>query len=141
VLDPHAIVEADPVEFATLFSTPPALHRFPGSMAARVQELARIVVDRYDARADTLWATAPTASELLARLKQLPGFGEQKAKIFLALLGKQFDVRPDGWREVAGAYAEEGSRRSVADVTGPESLAAVRQFKKQAKAAAKAATS
>jgi uncharacterized HhH-GPD family protein len=138
-LDPHKIADADPAEFATVFSTPPALHRFPGSMAARVQDLARIVIDRYDARAETLWTTAPTAGELLSRLKQLPGFGEQKAKIFLALLGKQFGVRPEGWRETAGAYGEEGSRRSIADVTGPETLAAVREFKKQAKAAAKQA--
>ncbi len=136
-LDPAAIAAMDPEVFAAVLSQPPAVHRFPGSMAARVQTLARTVVEQYDGDASALWRSAESGTQLLARLAALPGFGEQKAKIFTALLGKQLDVRPPGWREVAGTYGEQGSFRSVADVTGPESLAQVRAYKKAAKAAAK----
>jgi uncharacterized HhH-GPD family protein len=106
-------------------------------MAERVQALCRVVVDQYGGDAAALWETAGTAKELLARLRALPGFGEQKARIFVALLGKQLGVRPEGWREVAGPYGEDGSRRSAADVTDPETLAEVRAFKQAAKRAAK----
>jgi uncharacterized HhH-GPD family protein len=106
-------------------------------MAGRIQTLARTVVDRYDGDAAAIWTTADTGDDLVRRLAELPGFGEQKAKIFTALLGKQRGVQPTGWREAAGAYGEQGSHRSVADVTGPESLAEVRAFKKAMKAAAK----
>ncbi|TQS41294.1 HhH-GPD-type base excision DNA repair protein [Cryptosporangium phraense] len=138
-LDPAAIAAFDPEEFAALFATPPALHRYPQSMAARVQTLATLLVDDYDGDTARLWTTATSGAELLKRVKALPGFGEQKAKIFVALLGKQLGVRPAGWREAAGAYGEDGSTRSVADVTGPETLQAVREFKKAAKAKAKEA--
>ena len=107
-------------------------------MAGRIQALAVVVRDEYDGDASAIWSTATTGNELFARLKALPGFGEQKAKIFTALLGKQLAVRPDGWQEVCGAYAEPGSFRSVADVVDAESLQKVRDFKKAAKAAAKA---
>jgi uncharacterized HhH-GPD family protein len=107
-------------------------------MAGRTQELCRLLLDRYDSRAERLWDDAPDGGTLLARLGELPGFGAQKAKIFLALLGKQFGVTPPGWREAAGDYGLEGSRRSVADITGPESLAEVRAFKQEQKQAAKA---
>jgi uncharacterized HhH-GPD family protein len=137
-LSASAIADADPDEFVALFSTPPALHRFPGSMAARVQTLCRALVDSYDGDVTTVWSDAATGAELRRRLEALPGFGKQKAAIFLALLGKQLGVRPDGWREAAGPYGDDGAMRSVADVTGPETLAAVREYKKQAKAAAKA---
>jgi uncharacterized HhH-GPD family protein len=137
-LDPREIADYDPDKFAALCSETPAIHRFPGSMAKRIQTLAHVIVDRYDGDATALWGAGdPDGPEVLRRLKALPGFGEQKAKIFLALLGKQLGVQPEGWREAAGAYGEEGSRRSIADVTGPESLAEVRSFKKAAKAAAK----
>jgi uncharacterized HhH-GPD family protein len=136
-LDPAAIADMDPEVFAAALSQPPAVHRFPGSMAGRLQTLARTVVEQYDGDAAAVWTSADTGAELLARLSALPGFGEQKAKIFTALLGKQLGVRPQGWREAAGAYGEDGSYRSVADVTGPESLAQVRAYKKAAKAAAK----
>lgn len=96
-------------------------------------------MEHYDGDAEALWRDAATGKELLDRLKALPGFGEQKARIFLALLGKRIGVRPDGWREAAGAYGEEGSYRSVADITGPESLDKVRAHKQETKAAAKAA--
>jgi len=143
-IDPRAIADADPDAFVTLATTPPAIHRYGRSMAGRVQELARVVVDEYDGDATRIWTapgadgSAPTGAEVLARLRALPGFGEQKAKIFLALLGKQRGVQPSGWREAAGHYGDEGSRRSIADVTSPESLAEVRAFKKAQKAAAKA---
>ena len=136
-LDPRAIAGADPEEFAALCATPPAVHRFPGSMAARIQQLATLVVEEYDGRADRLWLEADSGRELLRRLQALPGFGPQKARIFTALLGKQLGVRPDGWQEAAGDYAEPGSHRSVADVVDRESLERVRQFKKSAKLAAK----
>ncbi|MCX4093791.1 HhH-GPD-type base excision DNA repair protein [Nocardia sp. alder85J] len=132
------IAEADPEEFEELGATPPAIHRYGRSMARRVQELARYVVDNYDGVVSRLWTEGdPDGKEVLRRLKALPGFGDQKARIFLALLGKQRGVRPTGWREVAGAYGDDGSHRSVADVVDGESLARVRAFKKQAKAAAK----
>ena len=134
---PADIAAADPEKFVALCSTPPAVHRFPGSMAARMQELARIVEEEYDGRAERLWAEAGDAQELNRRLLALPGFGKQKARIFVALLAKQLGVRPDGWELVAGDYAEDGYR-SVADVIDPASLQKVRDYKKQKKAAAKA---
>lgn len=137
--DAREIAAYDPEAFTELFTTKPALHRYPGSMAKRVQQLCQFLVAEYDGRAEAVWADAATGAELLERLNALPGFGTQKAQIFLALLGKQFGVRPTGWREAAGAYGEDGSHRSVADITGPDSLAEVRAFKQQAKAAAKAA--
>ncbi|MBH0241959.1 Fe-S cluster assembly protein HesB [Streptomyces cavourensis] len=138
-LDAAAIAAYDPEAFTALFTTKPALHRYPGSMAQRVQQLCQYLVAEYDGDASAVWRDAESGEELLRRLNELPGFGTQKAQIFLALLGKQFGVRPPGWREAAGAYGEEGSRRSVADITGPESLAEVRAYKQEAKAAAKAA--
>jgi uncharacterized HhH-GPD family protein len=133
-LDARRIAAYDPDAFTELFTAKPALHRYPGSMAQRVQQLCE-----YDGDASAVWRTAATGDELLERLNALPGFGTQKARIFLALLGKQFGVRPTGWREAAGPYGETGSRRSVADITGPESLVEVRAYKQEAKAAAKAA--
>jgi len=136
-IEPAAIAAADPEEFAVLCSTPPAIHRYGRSMAGRLQALAQLVEEKYDGRAERLWTEATTGQELFARVKELPGFGDQKAKIFVALLAKQLGVRPDGWEQVAGAYAEEG-HRSVADVTDPASLQKVRDFKKAKKAEAKA---
>ncbi|MFG2823147.1 HhH-GPD-type base excision DNA repair protein [Kitasatospora sp. NPDC048365] len=138
-LDAHRIAAADPEEFAALLSEKPAVHRYPGSMAKRVQQLCQYLVEHYDGDAEAVWRDAGTGRELLARLTGLPGFGKQKSQIFLALLGKQLGVRPTGWREAAGAYGEQGSFRSVADITGPESLVRVRAFKQEAKRAAKAA--
>ena len=138
-LDPAAIAGAPPEDFSGLCATPPAVHRYPGAMAARIQEVARHVVERYDGRAEALWADAPDGKALLERVGELPGFGAQKAKILVALLGKRYGVTPPGWREAAGEYGEEGSHRSVADITGPESLAEVRRTKQEKKQAAKAA--
>ena len=137
-LDPARIAAADPEEFAALCATPPAVHRFPGSMAARLQALAALVVERYDGRAERLWTEATSGKDLLRRVMELPGFGKQKAQIFVALLAKQLDVRPEGWEAAVGDYAAEG-HRSVADVVDAESLQRVREHKKQQKAAAKGA--
>ena len=134
-LDPAAIAIADPDEFKKLCSTPPAIHRFPGSMAARLQELAALVQARYDGDVTRLWAEASTGAELLGRVQELPGFGKQKAQIFVALLGKQLGVRPEGWEAAAGDYALPG-HRSVADVVDDVSLQKVRDYKRQKKAAA-----
>jgi uncharacterized HhH-GPD family protein len=131
------LADADPERLVTVFKGPPALHRYPGSMAARTQELCRLLVERYGGRTEGLWSDAPDGATLLRRLGELPGFGAQKSKIFLALLGKQYGVTPTGWREAAGDYGTEGSHRSVADITGPESLAEVRRFKQEQKQAAK----
>ena len=138
-LVPAQIATYDPDKFVALASDRPAIHRYPGSMAKRIQALAQHIVDNYGGEAAAIWSDAGTGEELFRRLKALPGFGEQKAKIFLALLGKQLGVRPDGWREAAGVYGEEGSTRSIADVTSPEALAAVRAYKQQVKAKAKKA--
>ena len=136
-LDPATVAGADPEEFAALCATPPAIHRFPGSMAARVQALAAHVVAEYDGHAERLWEEAESGRELMRRLQALPGFGKQKAQIFVALVAKQLDVRPGGWEDAAGAYAERGSYRSVADVVDATSLDKVRSFKKEMKARAR----
>ena len=126
----------DPDEFKAVASQTPAIHRFPGSMAAKVQEVARIVTEEYGGDASRIWTEATSGAELLKRMQALPGFGKQKAQIFVALLAKQLGVRPDGWEAAVGAYAEDGYR-SVADVVDGASLQKVRDFKKQKKAEAK----
>ncbi len=137
-LDAAAIADHDPEKFAALCAERPAVHRFPGSMAKRIQALAQIIVDRYDGDAAGLWtAGEPDGKELLRRLKGLPGFGEQKARIFLALLGKQYGVTPTGWREAAGEFGRPGTYLSVADIVDDKSRGQVRSYKKQMKAAAK----
>jgi uncharacterized HhH-GPD family protein len=139
-LEAGVVADYNPDKFAELFAQTPAVHRFPGSMAKRVQALAQVIVDEYDGNAASLWTTGdPDGKEVLRRLKALPGFGEQKAKIFLALLGKQYGVTPDGWRAAAGDYGKQGTHMSVADVVDKGSLDQVRAYKKQMKAAAKAA--
>jgi uncharacterized HhH-GPD family protein len=137
-LDAATIASMPPDDLAAVFAEKPALHRFPRSMAGRVQDVCAAVVETYDGDAAAIWATAADGKELLAHVKALPGFGDQKARIFVALLGKQVGVRPPGWDEAAGAYGEAGSHRSVADIDSPEALAKVRQFKQQMKAEARA---
>jgi uncharacterized HhH-GPD family protein len=137
-LDARTIAEYDEEKFVELCVTPPAIHRFGGVMARRVRTLCQYLVERYDGRAEEIWThDGPSGAEILKRLKDLPGYGEQKAKIFLALLGKQFGLTAKGWREAAGHYGDEGSHRSIADVVDEASLAEVRAFKKASKAAAK----
>lgn len=138
--DAQSIAEADPEAFVAVCAQTPAVHRFPGSMAKRIQDLARAIVDRYGGNTAGLWTDGePNGSEVLRRLKALPGFGEQKAKIFLALLGKQYGVTPRGWRAAAGDYGRAGSHMSIADVVDKGSLEQVRAYKKKMKAAKAAA--
>ena len=136
-LDAASIAEADPDEVASVFAERPALHRFPGSMAARTHELCRHLVEHHGGRAERLWEGVTSGEELFARVKALPGFGDQKARIFVALLGKRLGVTPPGWEQAAGAYGKPGWF-SVADVDGPEALARVREHKRAVKANAKA---
>jgi uncharacterized HhH-GPD family protein len=133
------LADFDPDALIAIFAKPPALHRFPKAMAARVQEVCRVLVDRYDGDAAALWRDVPTGAELYKRILALPGFGKQKAQIFVALLGKQYGVQPPGWREAAGGYGEADAYRSVADIVDDESLAKVRATKKQLKVDARAA--
>ena len=138
-IDPAAVASHDPDAFVEVFKQRPSVHRFPGSMAGRVQALAAAVRDDWGGDASAIWTQGdPDGAEVLRRLLQLPGFGEQKAKIFLALLGKRFGLQASGWREAAGHYGDDGSFASVADIDSPESLAKVRATKQAVKAAAKA---
>ncbi len=136
-LDPAEVAAADPEQFASLCAEPPAVHRFPGSMAGRIQSVAQIVVEQYDGHAERIWTEATDAKDLLARMTQLPGFARQKSQIFVALLAKQVGVRPAGWEAVVGDYSQDGYR-SVADVVDEGSLAKVRAYKQEQKAAARA---
>ena len=142
--DATQIASMDPDAFLEAFKQTPAVHRFPGSMAARVQALCAAIVENWDGDAAAIWTRpvgehvdAPDGATVFKRLKALPGFGEQKAKIFLALLGKQYGFTGEGWREASAPYGEDGSFRSVADIVSPESLTRVREFKRAAKAAVK----
>lgn len=139
-VDPGRIAATDPEEFIALCATPPAVHRFPRSMGQRVHDLAAAVVADWGGDAAAIWTQGdPDGKEILRRLRALPGYGDMKARIFLALLGKQCGLTAPGWREAAGSYGEEGVHRSIADVTSPESLQQVRAYKKEKKAAARAA--
>ena len=137
-LDVRELAGYDTDALIALFAQRPALHRFPKAMAARVQELCRLIAERYDGDPARVWTEAKTGAELAKRVGELPGFGKQKAQIFVALLAKQFGVRPDGWREASGIFGEDGSYKSVADIVDADSLAKVRSYKQQMKAAAKA---
>jgi uncharacterized HhH-GPD family protein len=132
------LAEFDPDALADIFSERPALHRYPRAMAARVQDLARLIMEQYDGEPSQVWESAGSGAELLKQVAALPGFGAQKAQIFVALLGKQLGVRPTGWRQAAGPFGAEGTHFSVADITDEESLGQVRSHKQALKAAAKA---
>jgi uncharacterized HhH-GPD family protein len=135
-LDAATIAETEPDELGAVFKGPPALHRFPGSMAKRTSALCTVLVGEYGGRAEALWEGVESGPELLRRLKALPGFGDEKARIFLAVLGKRLGVQPPGWEEAAAPFSDE-RRRSVADATSPEALEEVRAFKRERKAAGK----
>ena len=137
-LDAAQIAGYEPEAFAALCSITPAVHRFPKAMAARVQTLCRIVIDEYAGDAGAVWGAAADGQDLLKRLAALPGFGKQKAQIFLALLGKQRGVEVKGWRAAAGEFGKAGSYKSVADIIDPDSRGRVREYKQAMKAAAKA---
>ena len=138
-LDPRTIAETSEDEFVALCSERPAIHRFPGSMAKRVRALCQVLADSYDGQANNVWAGVTSGADLKKRLETLPGFGAEKAAIFVAVLGKQRGVTPPGWQEAAGQFGEPGTFRSVADITDADSLAKVRDTKKSVKAAKKAA--
>jgi uncharacterized HhH-GPD family protein len=140
-LNAAAIAAMDPDQLAEIFKERPALHRFPGSMAARVQEACRVVADEYGGKADDIWKLAPDGKALITRLRALPGFGEQKAKIFAALVGKQLGVQPEGWQAASAPFSKAGSFLSVADITSTETLGKVRAYKQAMKAKAKKAAS
>ncbi|MGW7586682.1 HhH-GPD-type base excision DNA repair protein [Kitasatospora sp. NPDC054768] len=138
-LDVHRLAQYDPRQLATIFKVRPAVHEFPALMARRVQELCHHLVALHDGRAAAVWEGAGTGKELYSRLHALPGFGRQKTQIFVALLGKQYGIRPDGWREAAGPYGEAGVHRSVADVTDPHSLAKVHAARAEERRSARTA--
>jgi uncharacterized HhH-GPD family protein len=137
-LDAADLAGRDPAALASIFATPPALHRFPGSMAGRVQQLCRAIVTDYEGKPERIWANVADGAELRKRIHALPGFGAHKAKIFVALLGKQYGVQPPGWREAAGEFGADGSLLSIADITDVDTLIQVREHKKEMKARAKA---
>jgi uncharacterized HhH-GPD family protein len=137
-LDAAALAAHDPDDFTRICSTPPALHRFPAAMAERIQKLCQVIVDEFGADPASVWSEAKDGPDLVKRVGRLPGFGKQKAQIFVALLGKQMGVRPRGWREAAGEYGPNGTFKSVADIVDDASLSKVRTYKKEMKAAAKA---
>jgi uncharacterized HhH-GPD family protein len=136
--DARELADYDPEALSAVFAARPALHRFPKAMASRVQDVCRLLVERYDGDAARVWTDAEDGRQLLKRVSELPGFGKQKAQIFVALLGKQYGVRPDGWREASGPFGEDGAYYSVADIVDETSLVKVREHKQQMKAAAKA---
>ena len=138
-LDVKELAEFDPEALAKIFATPPAIHRFPGSMAGRVQQLCQLIVENYDGDPAGIWTGAKNGAELRKRVEALPGFGKHKAAIFVALLGKQYGVTPRGWREAAGDFGKRGTLLSVADIKDNATLLKVREAKKLAKAAAKTA--
>jgi uncharacterized HhH-GPD family protein len=138
-LDPAGMASMDPDRLAEIFAERPALHRFPASNAKRVQELCQIVMDEYGGDAAEVWKGAADGDDLYRRVRALPGFGEQKARIFVGLLAKQLGVKPRGWEKAAGKFGEAGTYMSVADIVDGESLGRVRAYKQQMKAAAKEA--
>jgi uncharacterized HhH-GPD family protein len=129
------IAAMEPDDVVAVFVAKPALHRYPASMAKRVQQLAAWIAERYEGEPERIWKTARTSEELFARLRELPGYGEQKARIFLAILGKRLGAAPPGWEALAGPYGEPGYR-SIADVDGPGAVEKVRSYKQQKKAEA-----
>lgn len=135
--DAGELASYDPAALIGIFAERPALHRFPKAMAARVQDAARLIVERYDGDPAKIWTDAPDGRTALARIAELPGFGRQKSQIFLALLGKRYGIRPPGWRAAAGEFGAAGAYRSVADITDGESLLKVREHKQRMKAATK----
>ena len=138
VLDVAAIAAMPEDEFVTLCSRPPAIHRFPAAMARRVRQLCQVLTEKYEAKASNIWDGAETGAEVKRALLSLPGFGEDKAAIFTAVLGKRRGITPPGWREAAGSYGEEASYRSVADIVDADSLTRVRETKRSVKAAKRA---
>lgn len=135
-LDAGRIAAVDQEEFVAVCCAKPAIHRFPAAMGRRVHELCGALVEHHGGRGEQVWAGVADGAELYARLRTLPGYGDEKAKIFVAILGKRMGVQPSGWREAAGKFGDDVPR-SVADITDPTTLASVREWKKAQKAAKK----
>ncbi|MEY4364716.1 MAG: hypothetical protein RLZZ305_60 [Actinomycetota bacterium] len=133
-LDPRRIAEMDPDEFLAVCTEKPAIHRFPKAMAGRIQGMCAIIAAKHGNRGENIWRGVTDADILFSRLRELPGFGEEKAQIFVALLGKRFGVRPDGWKKAAGVFSDS-KPRTVADITDPATLLKVRAWKKMEKEA------
>ncbi|MBA3653389.1 MAG: Fe-S cluster assembly protein HesB [Actinobacteria bacterium] len=138
-LDAGKIAAMDPEVLVQVALEKPPIHRYPAAMARRVHELTQTIVDEYDGDAAAVWKRATDGADLYKRVKALPGFGDMKARIFVALVGKQLGAQPPGWREAAGAYGQDGSYMSVADIVDRASLEKVRSYKQEKKRAAKAA--
>jgi uncharacterized HhH-GPD family protein len=133
-LDATRIAAMDVDAFVSVCAAKPAIHRFPASMGRRIHEVCTVLVDRYAGRAERIWSDAADGDDLYQRLRALPGYGDEKARIFVAILGKRMNVRPAGWREAAGKFGDDVPR-SVADIDGVETLGKVREWKKSQKAA------
>ncbi|CAB4560752.1 MAG: Fe-S cluster assembly protein HesB [Actinobacteria bacterium] len=133
-LNPRTIGEMEPDEFLAVCLEKPAIHRFPKAMAQRIQGMCAIIGEKYKNKGENIWNDVASGDELFTRLRELPGFGEEKAQIFIALLGKRFDVQPAGWKKAAGVFSDSHPR-TVADITSPETLLKVRAWKKAEKAA------
>ncbi len=133
-LDPARIAAMDVDDFVDVCAAKPAIHRFPAAMGRRIHELCRVLVDVYDGDTARVWSDVASGDDLYRRLRRLPGYGDEKSKIFVAILAKTQGVAPPGWREAAGKFGDDVPR-SVADVHDPVSLAAVRDWKKAQKAA------
>jgi len=131
-LDAARIADTDPEALAAAFKGPPALHRFPGSMAQRTQAVCRYLVEHHGGRAERLWTDAPDGASFYAEMRSLPGFGEAKARIFVAVVGKRLGAGPPGWEDQAATWA------SIADVDSYEAIGVIRSAKQAAKSAAKA---
>jgi uncharacterized HhH-GPD family protein len=135
-LDPARLAALDPEAVVAVCAAKPAVHRYPAVMGRRVHALAVAVTDGYRGDAGAIWRRCPDGAELLGRLRALPGFGEEKAQIFVAVLAKRFGVRPDGWEAAAGVFADDVPR-TVADIDSPQALARVRAFKREMRATAR----
>jgi uncharacterized HhH-GPD family protein len=133
-LDARRIAAMDRDDFVQVCCAKPAIHRFPASMGRRIHELCTVLTNEFRGSAEHVWLDAPSGAELYQRLRSLPGYGDEKARIFIAILGKRMGVRPDGWQQAAGAFGDD-TPRSVADIDSPERLAVVREWKRAAKAA------
>jgi uncharacterized HhH-GPD family protein len=133
-LDARRIAAMDVDEFVAVCATKPAIHRFPASMGRRIHEMCAALSDRYEGHAEPIWTDAVDGADLYSRLRELPGYGEEKSRIFVAILGKRMGVRPEGWRAAAGKFGDDVPR-SVADIDGAETLGKVREWKKAQKAA------
>jgi uncharacterized HhH-GPD family protein len=133
-LDVQRIAAMDVEEFVDVCRAKPAIHRFPAAMGRRIHELCTVLTERYGGVAANVWTGVATGDELFRRLRELPGYGDEKSKIFLAILAKRQGVTPEGWRDAAGPFGDD-TPRSVADVHDQASLTAVREWKQARKAA------